>query len=114
MLVLKLILGLVVFLVLLYFTNLNIQDVRLYYGREAFVEAPLFLVLLVSLIAGMGAALLIGLYEKLKLKAEIRRLRKDKKRVESELASLRKMPIVDSAGSGTLPEGGGREGGGAP
>ncbi len=96
MLVLKMILALLVFLVLLFFSNINMENVRLFYTQQSFIEIPLFLLLLISLLVGMILALLIGFFEKLKLKGKLRALKKEKKRIEGELNSLRKMPIIES------------------
>lgn len=96
MLIVKMILALLVFLVLLFFSNINIENARLFYTQESFVEIPLFLLLLISLLIGMVIALMISFYEKLKLRGQMRTLRREKKKMEGELNSLRKMPIVES------------------
>ncbi len=95
MLIIKMILGLLIFLILLFFSNINMENVRLFYTQQNFVEVPLFLLLLIALLIGMMAALLISVYEKLKLKGQIRALKKAKKSMEGELASLRKIPIME-------------------
>ncbi|NOY54068.1 MAG: DUF1049 domain-containing protein [Deltaproteobacteria bacterium] len=95
MLIIKMILGLLVFLILLFFSNINMENVRLFYTQQNFIEVPLFLLLLISLLIGMVVALLISVYEKLKLKGQIRALKKTQKSMEGELASLRKIPIME-------------------
>lgn len=101
MLIIKMILGLLVFLVLLFFSNINMENVRLFYTQQYFIEVPLFLLLLIALLIGMVVALLISVYEKLKLKGQIRTLKKEKKRMEGELTSLRKIPLMEKRGSQT-------------
>jgi len=95
MLIIKMILGLLLFLILLFFSNINMENVRLFYTQQAFVEVPLFLLLLISLLIGMVVALLISFYEKIKLKGRIRALKKTLKTMEGELTSLRKIPILE-------------------
>ncbi len=99
MLIIKMILGLLIFLILLFFSNINMENVRLYYTQQNFVEVPLFLLLLIALLIGMVVALLISVYEKLKLEGQIRTLKKAKRRMEGELASLRKIPIMEKTES---------------
>lgn len=106
MLIVKMILALIVFLVLLFFSNINMENARLFYTQESFIEIPLFLLLLISLLIGMLIALMISFYEKLKLRGQMRTLRREKKKMEGELNSLRKMPIVEAPKTGPSGEAG--------
>ncbi len=105
MLILKIISGTILFILLLFFASLNSEYVSLNFGSVEPVRLQLFIVILGSLVAGMVIIWFISLYEKIKLAGQIRVLKKEKKRIEGELNSLRKMPIVES-GSAALPGGG--------
>ncbi|OIP66308.1 MAG: hypothetical protein CO150_04215 [Nitrospirae bacterium CG_4_9_14_3_um_filter_53_35] len=96
MLILKMIVTLIIFLGLLFFANQNSTDVSIYYGMKGPIQLPLFLAILISFLAGMIIALFISYIEKFKLKGQIRALRREKKAMEGELNSLRRMPILES------------------
>lgn len=96
MLILKMIVALIIFLGLLFFANQNSTDVSIYYGMREPIQIPLFLAILTSFLAGMIIALFISYFEKFKLKGQLRALRREKKEMEGELSSLRKMPILES------------------
>ncbi len=96
MLVLKMIVLLGVFAVMLYFAGQNTEIVQLHFGAYETIPAPMHLVVIVSVTAGMVVALIIGFFDRIKLRSQVRALKKDKKRIEGELSSLRKMPIVEA------------------
>ena len=96
MMVIKLIVGLLVMIVLLYFAGENDDLVKLTFGPYETIPAPMYILVGVSLIIGMAVAMVISFIEKLQIRSQLRALRKEKKRMEGELNSLRKMPIVES------------------
>lgn len=108
MIILKMIVALIIFLGLLFFANQNSTDVSIYYGVRDPLQIPLFLAILVSFLAGMIVALFISYFEKFKFKRQLRVLRREKKEMEGELNSLRKMPILESVvtahSKGTPPD----------
>lgn len=103
MLIVKMIVALIVFMLLLFFADQNYEYVNLFYGPEEPVKIPLYLLLLIALLAGMFFALFISIFDKLKLKSQLRALRKENKQIEAELNSLRTMPIMETQES-SLPE----------
>jgi uncharacterized integral membrane protein len=104
MLILKIISGTIVFILLLIFASKNSEYVTLNFGSVEPVRLQLFIVILGALVIGMVIVWFISLYEKVKLVGQLRVLKKEKKRIEGELNSLRKMPIVES-NRAALPEG---------
>ncbi len=96
MLILKIISGTIVFILLLIFASQNSEYVSLNFGSDGPVRLQLFIVILGALVIGMVIVWFISLYEKVKLVGQLRALKKEKKRIEGELNSLRKMPIVES------------------
>ncbi len=96
MLVLKMIVLLAVFAVMLYFAGQNTDIVQLHFGAYETIPAPMHLVVIISVTVGMLVALIIGFFDRIKLRTQVRSLKKDKKRIEDELNSLRKMPIVEA------------------
>ncbi len=96
MLVVKMIVLLGVFAVMLYFAGQNTEIVQLHFGANETIPAPMHLVVIISVTAGMVVALVIGFFDRIKLRTQVRSLKKEKKRIEGELNSLRKMPIVEA------------------
>jgi len=96
MLVLKMIVLLGVFAVMLYFADQNTRIAQLHFGDYETIPAPMHLVVILSVTVGMIVALVIGFIDSIKLRSQVRTLKRDKKQMEDELNSLRKMPIVDT------------------
>ncbi len=96
MMIIKMIVIFAVITVLLFFAGENSQPLQLHFGSYETIPAPSFLIIMISLLTGMFIALIISFFDQWKLRAELRKLKKDKKKVEGELNSLRKMPIVES------------------
>lgn len=99
MLIIKIILVSVGVLILVFFANQNSSYVSIYYGSKEPVEYPLFFVVYLAFVIGMVVIWAVSLVDKLKISSQLRTLRKEKKRIEGELSSLRKMPIVESRDS---------------
>lgn len=96
MLVLKMIVLLGVFAVMLYFADQNTGIVQLHFGAYETIPAPMHLVVILSVTTGMVVALIIGFIDSIKLRNQVRTLKKNNKRIEDELNTLRKMPIVET------------------
>lgn len=75
--------------------TLTLQVNLLFWAYET-PEMPFYLLLIIVFLFGVLVASFFGIVERFRLKSSIKRLMKEKKETETELNSLRNLPIVDS------------------
>jgi len=85
------------FLIAITFALKNNENVILkYYLTEKTIEAPLYLLLLLSVMLGILIGGLEGLYERMRTGNVIRKLKKEIAARDKELTSLRNLPLTES------------------
>jgi uncharacterized integral membrane protein len=90
------IVGIIVFLALLFLSLQNAEQVRLRVFNLMTFEAPLIFVVLIAFAAGVGAGLLAGAVKVARLKGQLNRLRRDHRRAVQP-------PAPHGAAPGTAP-----------
>ncbi|MFC1499895.1 lipopolysaccharide assembly LapA domain-containing protein [Candidatus Zixiibacteriota bacterium] len=83
-------------IVMLGFSIMNIGqqvDINLFFWQ--FEEVPLILVIFEAFIAGMLVWFLIAFVNELKLRADLRNMRRESEELQEELQALRNMPLQD-------------------
>jgi len=85
---------LVILLLVLFFTLLNADAVRIDY-HFGVIERPLSLVLLVTMLAGAMLGIVASLGIIIRHRHELARLKRQVKNTETEVSNLRNMPIKD-------------------
>ncbi len=86
---------LIVLVLTIFFTQNSGQSVDLRFLGWEGLGLPLYLVLLVSCLAGMLVALLLCAVRELRLRARLRRLERTLREKDSEIADLRTLPLRD-------------------
>ena len=104
MMIVKMIVIFAVITVLLFFAGENSETLQIHFGPYETIPAPTYLLIMFAMLSGMIIAMVISFFDKWKMRADLRKVKKEKKRIEGELNSLRKMPIVESPPA-DLPEG---------
>lgn len=90
------IVGVVVFLALLFLSLQNAEQVRLRFFNLMTFEAPLIFVVLVAFASGVAAGLLAGAVKAARLKGQLNRLRREQRRAGEP-------PAPHGAAPGTAP-----------
>ena len=93
------IVGVVVFLALLFLSLQNAEQVRLRFFNLMTFEAPLIFVVLVAFATGVAAGLLAGAVKVARLKGQLNRLRRENRRAGEP-------PAPHGAAPGTTPASG--------
>ena len=98
---------LLVFIVMILFSVENVDMVTLKFGVTGLfsnsVQLPLFLVVLVSLSAGVVLAGIVGLADHIRMHSRIRKQKRSIERLENEVKTLRNMPLEEEPGAGLKP-----------
>ncbi|MDY7030953.1 MAG: LapA family protein [Thermodesulfobacteriota bacterium] len=85
------------FILAITFATKNLESVTIrYYYFEDIWTTPLFLVVFISVLAGILIAGVVGAYSRFTLKQEVKRHKKKILELEKELNSLRNLPITES------------------
>ncbi|KPL20005.1 MAG: hypothetical protein AMJ92_00740 [candidate division Zixibacteria bacterium SM23_81] len=74
--------------------NLEQRTVVRFYTWES-VELPLILFLFEAFVVGLIVWFLVAIFHDLQLRSEIRRIRKENKKLRSELTALRNLPLEE-------------------
>jgi uncharacterized integral membrane protein len=74
--------------------NLEQRTVVRFYTWET-VELPLILFLFEAFVVGLIVWFLVAIFHDLQLRSEIRRIRKENKKLRSELTALRNLPLEE-------------------
>jgi len=74
--------------------NPELVDIRYYFGVD--FSAPVSVVLLITFLLGSVAGYLAALAGRLRLRRELNKEKKEKLRIEKELAAMRALPIKDA------------------
>jgi uncharacterized integral membrane protein len=93
------IVGVTLFLVLLFVSLQNVEPVKLRFFNVASVEAPLIFVVLIAFACGVAAGLLAGAVKTARLKRQLARLRREQHR-------RAQAPAPHGAAPGTAPASG--------
>ena len=82
--------------IIVIFAAFNMDKVNIVYfvGKEPLV-LPLFMVMLISFLLGMIAVYLLFIGDRILLKKELSKAKKDMKQTNDELIRLRNLPILD-------------------
>jgi uncharacterized integral membrane protein len=79
--------------------NLEQRTVVRFYTWET-AELPLILFLFEAFVVGLIVWFLVAIFHDLQLRSEIRRIRKENKKLRSELTALRNMPLEEEESAG--------------
>ncbi len=94
--VIKWVLGLAFLFAVVIFGSKNMGNVTVNYYFGTY-DMPLFLLMSVLIVIGAALAAMIGIVDQLKLKSRFRTQQKKIKELESELSSLRHLPLTEGS-----------------
>lgn len=86
-----------VILAMVLFGALNMQKVNItyFYGDEYVIAVPMFVAILAALFTGLIVAGLLTVKERMKLKKDMKKLKKQMADTEAELKRLRNLPLTE-------------------
>jgi uncharacterized integral membrane protein len=87
-----------VMIVFLWFAYLNLDEkvtITFFAERSVLRDVPLFIALLASFAIGVFTWFIVSLFQDFRMRAELRRARKEAHRLREELTALRNIPVRD-------------------
>jgi uncharacterized integral membrane protein len=74
--------------------NMQMVEVKYFFNRTP-ITIPLFILMLILFFSGMILTYLIFMFDRIRLKRELSRSKKDQKETSMELSRLRNLPLFD-------------------